>query len=91
MVGDETRARGSAGAKPLPCCPTLRRIPTAMSPTQRDEPPYEMKGSVIPVMGMRLATTAMFTHAWKTSQVVTPVAMSPPTASGACSAMRTPR
>ena len=50
-----------------------------------------MNGSVIPVMGMRLATTAMFTQAWKTSQVVTPVAISAPVASGARSARRTPR
>jgi hypothetical protein len=62
-----------------------------MSPTQSDDPPYEMNGSVIPVIGMRLATTAMFTQAWNTSQVVTPVAMSAPVASGARSAMRTPR
>jgi hypothetical protein len=41
----------------------FRRIPTAMRPTQRELPPYEMNGSVIPVMGIRLATTAMFTHA----------------------------
>jgi len=62
-----------------------------MRPTQSDEPPYEMKGSVMPVRGMRLATTAMFTHAWRTSQVVMPVAMSAPAASGARSARRTPR
>jgi hypothetical protein len=34
-----------------------------MSPTQSEDPPYEMKGSVMPVIGMRLATTAMFTQA----------------------------
>jgi hypothetical protein len=62
-----------------------------MSPTHSDEPPYEMNGSVMPVIGMRLATTAMFTHAWNTSQVVMPAARSAPLASGARSAMRTPR
>ena len=62
-----------------------------MRPTQSDDPPYEMNGSVMPVIGTRLATTAMFTQAWKTSQVVTPVAMSAPMASGARSAMRSPR
>jgi len=62
-----------------------------MSPTQSDDPPYEMNGSVMPVIGIRLATTAMFTHAWNTSQVVMPVAMSAPIASGARSAIRTPR
>ena len=62
-----------------------------MSPTQSDDPPYEMNGRVIPVIGMRLATTAMFTQAWNTSHVVTPVARSAPIASGARSAIRTPR
>ena len=62
-----------------------------MSPRQSDEPPYEMNGRVMPVIGRRLATTAMFTQAWNTSQVVTPVAMSAPVASGARSAIRTPR
>jgi hypothetical protein len=34
-----------------------------MSPTQSELPPYEMNGSVMPVIGTRLATTAMLTHA----------------------------
>jgi hypothetical protein len=62
-----------------------------MRPTQSDDPPYEMKGSVIPVIGTRLATTAIFTHAWNTSQVVMPAARSAPVASLARSAMRMPR
>ena len=45
----------------------------------------------MPVIGTRLATTAMFTQAWKTSQVVMPAARSAPVASGARSAMRMPR
>ncbi len=66
-------------------------MPTATRPTHSDDPPYEMNGSVMPVMGTRLATTAMFTHAWNTSQVVMPVAMSAPVASAARIAIRTPR
>jgi hypothetical protein len=62
-----------------------------MRPTQSDDPPYEMNGSVMPVIGTRLATTAMFTHAWNTSQVVMPAARSAPVASRARSAMRMPR
>jgi len=62
-----------------------------MRPTQSDDPPYEMNGSVIPVIGTRLATTAMLTQAWKTSHVVMPAASSAPVASGARSAMRMPR
>jgi len=62
-----------------------------MSPTQSELPPYEMNGRVIPVIGTRLATTAMFTQAWKQSQIVTPVASKAPVESSARSAMRTPR
>ena len=62
-----------------------------MRPTHSDEPPYEMKGSVMPVICTRLATTAMLTHAWKTSQVVMPAARRAPVASRARSAMAVPR
>jgi hypothetical protein len=62
-----------------------------MRPTQSELPPYEMNGSVMPVIGTRLATTAMLTHAWNTSQVVMPAASSAPVASRACSAIRMPR
>ena len=62
-----------------------------MSPTQSELPPYEIKGSVMPVIGTRLATTAMFTQAWKQSQIVMPVASSAPVESSARSAIRTPR
>ena len=60
-----------------------------MSPTQSELPPYEMKGSVMPVIGTRLATTAMFTHAWKQSHMVIPMASRAPVESSARSAMRT--
>jgi hypothetical protein len=62
-----------------------------MRPTQSELPPYEMNGSVIPVIGTRLATTAMFTHAWKQSHIVMPVASNAPVEFSARSAMRTPR
>ena len=62
-----------------------------MSPTQSELPPYEMNGSVMPVIGTRLATTAMFTHAWKTSHVVMPAAKSAPVESFARSAIAMPR
>ena len=62
-----------------------------MRPTHSDDPPYEMNGSVMPVIGTRTATTAMFTHAWKTSHVVMPAASNAPVASGARSAIRMPR
>jgi len=62
-----------------------------MSPTQSELPPYEMNGRVIPVIGTRLATTAIFTQAWKQSHIVTPVASNAPVESSARSAIRTPR
>ena len=62
-----------------------------MRPTQSELPPYEMNGSVMPVIGTRLATTAMFTHAWNTSQVVIPAASNEPVASFARSAIAMPR
>ena len=45
----------------------------------------------MPVIGIRLATTAMFTHAWNTSQVVIPAASNEPMGSRARSAMTVPR
>ena len=65
-------------------------MPTATRLTHSDEPPYEMNGSVIPVIGTRLVTTAMFNQAWKASHAVIPVASSAPAVSGARSAMRMP-
>ena len=55
-----------------------------------EDPPYEMNGRVMPVIGTSDATTAMFTQAWVTSQTVIPVARSEPVASGAESAIRMP-
>ena len=65
-------------------------MPTATRLTQSDDPPYEMNGRVIPVIGTRLATTAMFSQAWNASHAVTPVASSAPAVSGARSAIRMP-
>ena len=62
-----------------------------MRPTHSEEPPYEMNGSVMPVIGTRLATTAMFTQAWNASHVVMPAARSAPVASRARSAIAMPR
>ena len=68
-----------------------RRMPTAAKLTMSDEPPSLTNGSVMPVMGSRLTTTAMLMKAWKTSQAVMPMAIRPPKVSGALSAMRLPR
>lgn len=66
-------------------------MPTAKRPTQSELPPYEMNGRVMPVIGTRLATTAMFSQAWSAIHIVMPVASSAPSTSGARSAMRIPR
>ena len=66
-------------------------MPTAKRPTQSELPPYEMNGRVMPVIGTRLATTAMFSHAWSAIHIVIPVASSAPSTSGARSAIRMPR
>jgi hypothetical protein len=47
------------------------------------EPPALMKGSGMPVTGMRAVTTIMLTQAWTTSQVVIPHATRPEKVSGA--------
>jgi hypothetical protein len=41
-----------------------RRIPTAARTTTSEVPPLLRKGSGMPVMGMRLTTTAMLMKAW---------------------------
>jgi hypothetical protein len=68
-----------------------RRIPTAAKLTMSDEPPSLTNGSVMPVMGSRLTTTAMLMKAWKTSQAVMPMAIRPPKVSGAPRAILMPR
>jgi len=70
---------------------TESRMPTAARLTTSEVPPELMKGSVIPVTGMRLTTTAMFRKAWTHRTTVTPAARSIPKRSGACVATRSPR
>ena len=50
-----------------------------------------MNGSVRPVNGSRVVTTAMLMIAWKTSQAVRPVASSAANGSGARPAILKPR
>ena len=47
-----------------------------------------MNGSGMPVTGASAVTTAMFTKAWTTSQVVSPQARRPENVSGAWIAIR---
>ena len=67
-----------------------RRIPTAAKLMMSDEPPALRNGSVMPVIGTSVTTTAMLMNAWMHSQPVMPAASSAPKVSGAASATRTP-
>ena len=65
-------------------------MPTAAKLTISDEPPALRKGSVMPVIGTSVTTTAMLMNAWMHSQPVIPAARSAPNVSGARSEVRTP-
>ena len=67
-----------------------RRIPIAAKLMMSDEPPALRNGSVIPVIGTSVTTTAMLMRAWMHSQPVIPVASSAPNVSGAPSATLIP-
>ena len=67
-----------------------RRIPIAAKLMMSEEPPALMNGSVIPVIGTSVTTTAMLMNAWMHSQAVMPAASNAPNVSGAASATRTP-
>ena len=55
-----------------------------------DDPPAEMKGSVMPVIGTTATTTPMLMNACTHSQVVIPAASRAPKVSGAARAVRKP-
>ena len=66
------------------------RIPIAAKLMISDEPPALRNGSVMPVIGTSVTTTAMLMNAWMHSQPVMPAARSAPNVSGAASATRAP-
>ena len=55
-----------------------------------DDPPAEMNGSVMPVIGINATTTPMLMNASTHSQIVIPAASSAPNVSGAASAVLMP-
>ena len=67
-----------------------RRMPTAAKLTISDDPPALRNGSVMPVIGTSVTTTAMLMNAWMHSQPVMPAASRAPNVSGAASATRAP-
>ena len=67
------------------------RIPIAAKLMMSDEPPALMNGSVMPVIGTSVTTTAMLMNAWMQIQDVIPAASSEPKVSGAPRLVRIPR
>ena len=65
-------------------------IPISPSSIIRLVPPEEKKGRLMPVFGMVLVTTAMFSTACSTTCTVKPTVSSAPNLSGAFSAMEIP-
>lgn len=66
------------------------RMPTAAKLMMSDEPPALRNGSVMPVIGTSVTTTAMLMNAWMHSQPVIPAASSAPKVSGAARATFAP-
>ena len=54
---------------------TDRISPTMMSDAKMDEPPDEMNGRGLPVVGNTPIAHAMFKNAWKTRAIVSPPAI----------------
>jgi hypothetical protein len=68
----------------------LRRMPTDVRATTRLEPPYETKGSGIPVSGARPSTAARLIAACPQIIATRPAARRFPNGSRAASATRSP-
>jgi hypothetical protein len=68
----------------------LRSTPTDASSTTRLEPPYETKGSGMPVSGATPITAARLISAWPHTRVVSPAASRLPNGSLQRSAIRIP-
>ena len=50
----------------------FRIIPILVIDTSRDEPPYDRKGRVTPVTGIKPTTTIRFSIVWKDSEKIKP-------------------
>jgi hypothetical protein len=56
------------------CWLTFNNTPTLASITNKLDPPYEIKGSGMPLVGSKASTTLMLKKACTTIMVVTPTA-----------------
>ncbi len=59
--------------------------------TNKEEPPYDKNGKVIPLAGMMSSTTAMLMSAWKPNSADNATARYVPNRSGAVRAATSPR
>ena len=59
---------------PVPSSPQRSRQPTMMKLAMSDEPPWLMKGSVMPVTGNRPTTTPRLIITWMANSAISPTA-----------------
>src|ERR1051326_597825 len=86
-------ASGSVAAAPTTfsrVLPMFTRMPVNRRVSTRFDRPYEMKGSVSPVVGSNPSTTPMWMYAVSTVVKVSPIATSGRNCDLACRAMRKP-
>ena len=76
---------------PVPSSPQRKRKPTMMKLASSDEPPWLMKGSVMPVSGMSRVTPPTIMNACNTTTAVMPTAMNELTSLFARAAVTNPR
>ena len=76
---------------PVPSSPQRSRQPTMMKLAMSDEPPWLMKGSVMPVRGMRRVTPPTMINACSTMMEVRPTAVNELTSDFARAAVTMPR
>ena len=76
---------------PVPSSPQRSRQPTMMKLAMSDEPPWLMKGSVMPVSGMRRVTPPTMINACSTMMEVRPTAVNELTSDFARAAVTMPR
>ena len=72
--GSMNRTPTSTKSNYYVCLEILRSIPTPISEKTREDPPYERKGRVMPLVGRQAVTILIFKTAWKVITKVIPAA-----------------
>ena len=91
LVCSEVLLLASSAPTPVPSSPQRSRNPTMMKLARSDEPPWLMKGSVMPVSGMSRVTPPTMMNACSTTTAVMPTAMNELTSLLARAAVTNPR